>query len=157
MEYENFDEEWLRKIINEAIQEQINENKIKEEHRALTPEQLKEYGINLFDGTKYSEDTIARALWKVISTIKKDSENPDDFYCGITNDIVSRKSSHESQDYGGKEIKRIYAVKCDTPDSAAKVEEIMNDRYQVSRGKTKTFGNGMKPDTDYVYVYRIPK
>lgn len=157
MENENFDEEWLRKIINEAIQEQINENKIKEEHRALTPEQLKEYGIKLFDGTKYDEDTIARELWKIINKIRKDGENPDDFYCGITNDIVSRKSSHESQDYGGKEIKRVIAVKCDTSDTAAKVEEIMNERHHVSRGKTKTFGNGGKSDSDYVYVYWIPK
>lgn len=157
MDYEIFDEEWLRRTINEANQEKLNENKVKEEHRALTPEQLKEYGITFFDGKEYDEDTIARALWRIIKKINKEGETPNDFYCGITNDIVSRKSAHESEDYDGKEIKRLFAIKCDSFETAAKVEEIMDERHHVSRGKTKTFGNGGKSDSDYVYVYRIPK
>lgn len=38
-------EEWLHRIIKEAIQGVVNENKVKEEHRALSAEELRKYGI----------------------------------------------------------------------------------------------------------------
>ena len=58
----NINEEKLNEIIKEAIQRVINENKIKEEHRALFAEDLLQKGILYYDFKKYTADEIARAL-----------------------------------------------------------------------------------------------
>lgn len=62
-----YDESWLSKIIEET-EATLNEEKIKNEHRALSSEELKEFGIYLSDGTKYdykkSEMRYGKSLWK---------------------------------------------------------------------------------------------
>lgn len=87
----------------------------------------------------------------------KNGEDASSFYCGITNDIVKRKADHESQDYGGKKITGVIAVKCDSMMTAALVEDFLSTEYRLSRGKTDTFANGAVKDSDFVYIYRIPK
>lgn len=151
------DVEWLRNVINEAISGYLNENKIKQEHRALTPDELLEYDIIALDCTKYDSQILAKSLARILYKLKEKGENESDFYCGITNDVVARKSSHESQDYDGKQIEWMVAFKCDSKKTAAEVEEFMNTIWGVSRGKTSTFANGTAPDSDYVYFYRIPR
>lgn len=151
------DSNWLMNVINEAVTKYVAENKAKEAHRALSPDELAEYGIVAYDCTEYNSDIIAKAAWKVICNIKEQGEKASDFYCGITNDVVARKSAHESDDYRGKTIEYMIAFKCDSMKTAAEVEQFLNTIWSVSRGKTNTFANGAAPDSDYVYFYRIPK
>lgn len=152
-----FDDEWLRQIIDEAIKQVLNEHKAKEAHRALSADELRQFGIQYFDFRKYSAYEIARALLFAFEKIKRQGEESSDFYCGITNDIVTRKSDHESKDYGGKAIDCVIALQCADMKTAADTEYIMHKKYGFSMGKTETYANGAAPDSDYVYIYRIPK
>ena len=61
-----------------------------------------ECDIAAFDCSKYDSDILAKSLSRIMSKLKEPDEKNSDFYCGITNDVVARKSSHESQDYDGK-------------------------------------------------------
>ncbi len=151
------DEKWLKQVIDEAILQVLNENKTKEAHRALSANELRKYGIEYFDFKKYSANEIARALLYAFGKIKLAEEKTSDFYCGITNDIVTRKGDHESSDYGGKTIDYVLALQCADMKTAADTELIMHNRYGFSMGKTETYANGAAPDSDYVYIYRIPR
>lgn len=150
-------EEWLHRIIKEAIQRVINENKVKEEHRALSAEELLQYGIMYFDSKEYTADEIARALYHVYEKIKQDGDKTSDFYCGITNDIVKRKEDHERDDYNGKAIDFVLTLQCKDMKTAADVEMIMRFRFGFCIGETETYANGAADDSDFVYIYRIPK
>lgn len=149
--------EKLHKIIKEAIQRVINENKVKEEHRALSAEELRKYGIMYFDSKEYTADEIARALYHVYEKIKQDGDKASDFYCGITNDIVKRKEDHERDDYNAKAIDAVFTLQCKDMKTAADVELIMNKQFGFSIGETETYANGAADDSDFVYIYRIPK
>ena len=54
-----FDEEKLHRFIKEAIQRVINENKVKEEHRALSAEELLQYGISFLEDELESRREVA--------------------------------------------------------------------------------------------------
>lgn len=151
------DAEKLRKIINEAIQSVINENKVKDEHRALSAEELRQYGIVYFDFKTFTSDEIARALCYAFENIKQEEDKTSDFYCGITNDIVKRKEDHERDDYGSKAIDIVITLQCKNMKTAADVEWIMHKRFGFSMGDTETYANGAAEDSDFVYIYRIPK
>ena len=153
----NINEEKLNEIIKEAIQRVINENKIKEEHRALFAEDLLQKGILYYDFKKYTADEIARALCYVFDNIKQEYDKTSDFYCGITNDIVKRKEDHERDDYGGKSIDIVVTLQCKNMKTAADVEWVMHHRYGFFIGVTDTYANGAAEDSDFVYIYRIPK
>lgn len=157
MDNKIFDDKWLKQIIDEAMQKVLNENKTKEEHRALSAEELKEYGIAYVEVKDYSAHDIASALNNVFGKIKQEEEEPSDFYCGITNDIVMRKSDHERKDYDGKVIDYVITLQCADMQTAAKTELIMHKQYGFFMGKTESYANGAAPDSDYVYIYRIPK
>ena len=157
MDNKNYDDEWLKQILNEAIQQVLNEKKTKEAHRALSAAELRQYGIEYFDFREYPAYEIARALLFAFEKIKQQGEETKDFYCGITNDIVTRKGDHENKDYKGKEIDYVIALQCANMKTAADTELIMHNRYGFSVGKTETYANGAAPDSDYVYIYRIPK
>lgn len=152
----NIDEEKLNEIINEAIQLVINENKVKEEHRALSAEDLLQKGILYYDFKEYTADEIARALCYVFDKIKRKDDETSDFYCGITNDIVKRKEDHERDDYGGTAIDMVVTLQCKNMKTAADVEWIMHKRFGFSIGDTETYANGAAEDSDFVYIYRIP-
>ena len=139
------------------MQRVLNENKVKEEHRALSAEELLQYGIKYADFKKYTADEIARALYYVFDNIKQDGDNASDFYCGITNDIVKRKEDHERDDYNGKVIDFVLTLQCKDMKTAADVELIMHKRFGFSIGDTETYANGAAEDSDFVYIYRIPK
>lgn len=152
-----YDGKWLRQVIDEAIQQVLNENKVKEAHRALTADELRQYDIECFDFRKHQAYEIARALMYAFEKIKQQGDETSDFYCGITNDVVKRKEDHENKDYNGKKINIVLALKCADMKTAADTELIMHRRYGFSMGKTETYANGAAPDSDYVYIYRIPK
>ena len=152
-----FDEEKLHRFIKEAIQRVINENKVKEEHRALSAEELRKYGIVYADFKEFTADGIARALYHVYEKIKQDGDKASDFYCGITNDIVKRKEDHERDDYNAKAIDAVFTLQCKDMKTAADVELIMNKQFGFSIGETETYANGAAEDSDFVYLYRIPK
>lgn len=151
-----FDEEKLHRIIKEAMQRVLNENKVKEEHRALSAEELRKYGIMYFDSKEYTADEIARALRYVFDNIKQDEDNASDFYCGITNDIVKRKEDHERDDHNGKAIDAVFTLQCKDMKTAADVELIMHKQFGFSIGDTEIYANGAAEDSDIVYIYRIP-
>ena len=60
-------------------------------------------------------------------------------------------------DYAGKKIALMVAVQCKNADVAERVEKKMHDEYGFYIGETQTMGNGAAEDSDYVYIYRIPK
>lgn len=158
MEEDNIrDIDWLKNIINKAVIQYVNENKTKQAHRNLSPVELMHYDIVALDCSEYNSEILAEAAFEIISRMKGRDEKYEDFYCGITNDVVTRKASHESQDYNGKKIEYMIAFKCDSKKTAAEVEEFLNTIWSVSRGKTSNFANGAAPDSDFVYFYRIPK
>jgi hypothetical protein len=70
---------------------------------------------------------------------------------------VTRKEGHESKDYGGNTIEFVIALQCADMKLAAATEYFMHKQYGFSIGKTETYANGAAPDSDYVYIYRIPK
>lgn len=150
------DNEWLKRIIDEAIQEVLNENKQKEEHHTLSADELKKYGIAYCDVKGYSAHEIARTLHSVFVKIKHEGEETSDFYCEITNDIVTRKSDHENKDYDGKKIDYVIALQCADMITAADTEYIMHKRFGFNMGQNETYANGAALDSDYVY-YRIPQ
>lgn len=152
-----FGKEKSHRIIQEAIQRVLNENKIKEEHRALTADELLQYGIMYFDFKENTADEIVSALRYAFDNIKQDGDNASDFYCGITNDIVKRKEDHERDDYNGKAIDVVFTLQCKDVKTAADVELIMHTRYEFCIGETETYANGAADDSDFVYIYRIPK
>lgn len=152
-----YDEKWLKQVIDEAIQEMINENKVKEQHRALSAEELLKYGIVYVDAQKFSAQETVEILLNIFERIKKEGEATSDFYCGITNDIVKRKADHESKDYGGNTIEFVIALQCVEMKTAAATEYFMHKQYGFSIGETENYANGAAPDSDYVYIYRIPK
>ena len=152
-----YDENWLRQVIEEAMQHVLNENKKKEEHRALSAEELKKYGILYFNLKENTAHEIAKALLYAFGKIRQGSETTSDFYCGITNDIVSRKYDHEQKDYAGREIEFVIALQCADMKTAADTDMIMHRQYGFYMGKIETYGNGAVEDSDYVYIYRIPK
>lgn len=151
------DEKWLRQVIEEAVQQVLNENRQKEEHRALSADELRIYGIEFFDFREHAAHEIARALVYAFSKICQQGDEHSDFYCGITNDIVTRKADHEKEDYDGKKINLVIALQCRDMNTAAKTEYIMHKLYGFYMGETETYANGAAPDSDYVYIYRIPK
>ena len=152
-----YDEKWLKQVIDEAIQHVLNENKLKEEHRVLSTEDLGNLGIEYLNAKEFGADEIARALLFIYESIKRNGEEPADFYCGITNDIVKRKDEHEHNDYGGKKIDLVIALQCADMKTAADTEFIMHRRYGFYMGETETYASGAAQDSDYVYIYRIPK
>ena len=152
-----FGKEKSHRIIKEAIQRVINENKVKEEHRALSAEELRKYGIVYADFKEFTADGIARALYHVYENIKQDGDNTSDFYCGITNDIVKRKEDHERDDHNSKTIDAVFAFQCKNKKTAADVEMMMYTRYGFCIGETETYTNDAADDSDFVYIYRIPK
>lgn len=152
-----YDEKWLKQVIDEAIQHVLSENKVKEQHRALTAEELREYGITYFNFKDHGAYETSRALLYAFEKIKQKEDETRDFYCGITNDIVTRKQEHESKDYNGKKIDFVLVLQCQDMKTAANTEFIMHKQYGFNMGKTETYANGAAPDSDYVYIYRIPR
>ena len=151
------DGNWLKQVIDEAIQRVLNENAIKEKHRSLTADELHQYGIESFDFREHQANEIARALFYAFGEIRLQGDETKDFYCGITNDIVKRKEDHENKDHNGKKIDFVLALQCANMKTAADTEFIMHKLYGFSMGKTETYANGAAPDSDFVYIYRIPK
>ena len=123
----------------------------------MTADELLQYGIKYADFKKYTADEIARALYYVFNNIKQDGDNASDFYCGITNDIVKRKEDHERDDYNGKAIDFVLTLQCKDMKTAADVELIMHTRFGFCIGETETYANGAADDSDFVYIYRIPR
>ena len=64
------------------------------------------------------------------------------FYCGITNDLNRRDGEHNTKSLG--------AIKCDSFDTAKKLEKMMHDE---GFDTGKQLGNGQE-DSIYVYVYK---
>ena len=124
---------------------------------ALTADELLQYGIKYAEFKKYTADEIARVLYYVFDNIKQDGDNTSDFYCGITNDIVKRKEDHERDDYNGKAIDFVLTLQCKDMKTAADVEMIMRFRFGFCIGETETYDNGAAEDSNFVYIYRIPK
>ena len=151
------DGNWLKQVIDEAIQRVINENAIKEKHRSLTADELRQYGIECFAFREHQANEIARAFFYAFGEIRQQGDETRDFYCGITNDIVKRKEDHENKDYNGNKIDFVLALQCANMKTAADTEFIMHKQYGFSMGKTETYANGAAPDSDFVYIYRIPK
>lgn len=54
-----FGKEKSHRIIQEAMQRVLNENKIKEEHRALSAEELLQYGISFLEDESESRREVA--------------------------------------------------------------------------------------------------
>lgn len=136
----------------------LMENEIKETHRAYSNEKLESHGIFKTD-KRYTDsiDVISNYLNHQCSNLKLNGDKPSDFYCGITNDVVARKDAHERDDYAGKKIALMVAVQCKNASIAERVEVKMHDEYGFYIGETQTMGNGAAEDSDYVYIYRIPK
>ncbi len=70
---------------------------------------------------------------------------------------MKRKEDHERVDYGGKAIDMVVTLQCKDMKTAADVELIMHTRYGFCIGDTETYANGAAKDSDFVYIYRIPK
>lgn len=128
----------------------------KEKHRRLTKQELAEEGIMLLSGTAVSYKKGYELLAKSVSEEReKGNIKIRDYYVGITNDLVDRKYKHEHDDYGGKSIKTMYAVKCDSCEVAKNLEEVFGS-LGLNKGDAPA-GNGAADDTDYTYIYRIPQ
>ena len=134
------------------------EAEIKRAHRAYSNEDFLSYGIQKTDKSyTNSLGVISDYLNLQYSNMKLNGDKSSDFYCGITNDVVARKAAHERDDYAGKKIALMVAVQCKNADVAERVEKKMHDEYGFYIGETQTMGNGAAEDSDYVYIYRIPK
>lgn len=142
------------KSLTASILESTYED-VKAKHRSLSAEELKEKGIVLIEkGFKSSKD-IADYFKMLYNAYQNPGDAHSSFYCGITNDMVNRKQTHEFEDYAGKEIETIFLVKCENLEMAAEVEKLMRDEG-FDTGKSDTEANGAAPDTDFVYMYRKP-
>lgn len=128
----------------------------KEQHRSMSVEELAEKGIKLLCDRIVDGDEAYKCLAGKYDDIKLPSEHSNDFYCGITNDLVDRKYKHEHEDYQDNEIECMYAVRCTSSDVASMVEDVMHS-VGFNIGGVKKGGNGKADDSDYVYMYRIPK
>lgn len=133
----------------------ILESTNKRKHRAMSFAELSAINILMADGRDCDADEIVEYLKEVYEYVKYEYESQEDFYCGITNDIVTRKSAHEREDYDGDEIGKVFVVKCKSKAIAADVEIKMN-KMGFSIGDTQKRANGAAPDSDMVYLYRIP-
>lgn len=71
--------------------------------------------------------------------------------------IVKRKEDHEREDYSGKAIDFVLTLQCKDMKTAADVEMIMHFRFEFCIGETETYTNGAADDSDFVYIYRMPK
>ena len=87
-----------------------------------------ECDIAALDCSKYDSDILAKSLSRIMSKLKEPDEKNSDFYCGITNDVVARKSSHESQDYDGKKIEWMVSFMCDSVKTAVEAD-IATDKW----------------------------
>ena len=74
---------------------------------------------------------------------KMQGEGKSAFYCGITNDTDSRKKEHNVGRFLG-------VTKCDTFETAKKLESLMHDEGYDTGGQV---GNGQE-DSVFVYMYR---
>lgn len=133
----------------------LMESSIKRKHRSMSHKDLYAINILMVDGRDCNADDIVEYLKGVYEQEKFEFEAQEDFYCGITNDIVSRKSAHEREDYDGDEIGKVFVVKCKSKTIAADVE-IKMSKLGFSIGDTNKRANGAAPDSDMVYLYRIP-
>lgn len=134
----------------------FNESASKDAHRAMDKNELIDKDIVLLSEQPVNCDEGYSLLAGQCDKIKDAIETASAFYCGITNDLVDRKYKHEHDDYNGKSIDKVYAVKCTDADTACKLEGLMHS-VGFNTGDDRKGGNGAAPDTDYVYFYRIPK
>lgn len=128
----------------------------KYKHRNLSKQELAREGILLLSETVVSQNKGYSLLANSVDDERKEGEvKPKDFYVGITNDLVDRKYKHEHDDHGGKSIKTMYAVRCESCEVAKALEEVFGS-LGLNKGKGPA-GNGAADDTDFVYIYRIPR
>lgn len=73
---------------------------------------------------------------------KQENENPNDFYCGITNDLNRRREEHNVSVY-------IATTRCDNFKTAQLLEQRLKERGFDTGKQT---GNGLE-DSVYVYIY----
>lgn len=127
----------------------------KNKHRSLTKQELAKEGILLLSETVVSQNKGYSLLAKSVDDERKEGDiKIKDFYVGITNDLVDRKYKHEHDDYRGKSIKTMYAVRCESCEVAKALEEVFGT-IGLNKGDAPA-GNGAADDTDFVYIYRIP-
>ena len=128
----------------------------KNKHRNLTKQELAREGIVLLTETVVSQNKGYSLLAKSVDDERKEGDvKIKDFYVGITNDLVDRKYKHEHDDHGGKPIKAMYAVRCESCKVAIALEDVFGS-LGLNKGKGPA-GNGAADDTDFVYIYRIPR
>ena len=128
----------------------------KNKHRNLTKQELEKEGIVLLSNTVVSHNEGYRILASCVDEERKEGDvKIKDFYVGITNDLVDRKYKHEHDDHGGKSIKAMYAVRCESCKVAITLEDVFGS-LGLNKGKGPA-GNGAADDTDFVYIYRIPR
>lgn len=70
-------------------------------------------------------------------------EKKSNFYCGITNDLETRKQQHNVDEY-------IACVKCDSFKTSKEIEALL---HQEEYDTGKQLGNGNE-ESIYVYMYR---
>ena len=75
------------------------------------------------------------------------SLQPNNFYCGITNDVEKNLARHNIDCY-------LVAYKCDSRVIASKIEEILKRKYYFDIGDVDYGGNGGVDDSVFVYMYR---
>ena len=83
--------------------------------------------------------------------------NVNVIFAGNPAKIVKRKEDHERDDHNGKAIDFVLTLQCKDMKAAADVEMIMRFRFGFCIGETETYANGAADDSDFVYLYRIPK
>lgn len=128
----------------------------KNKHRKLTKQELAKEGIVLLSNTVVSHNEGYRILASCVDEERKIGNSKlKDFYVGITNDLVDRKYKHEHDDHGGKPIKAMYAVRCESCEVAKALEDVFGS-IGLNNGNAPS-GNGAADDTDFVYIYKIPK
>ena len=128
----------------------------KNKHRKLTKQELAKEGIVLLSETVVSQNKGYSLLAKNVDDERKEGDvKIKDFYVGITNDLVDRKYKHEHDDHGGKSIKAMYAVRCESYEVAKALEDVFGS-LGFNKGKGPA-GNGAADDTDFVYIYRRPR
>ena len=128
----------------------------KNKHRKLTKQELAKEGIVLLSETVVSQNKGYSLLAKNVDDERKEGDvKIKDFYVGITNDLVDRKYKHEHDDHGGKPIKAMYAVRCESCEVAKALEDVFGS-IGLNNGNAPS-GNGAADDTDFVYIYKIPR
>ena len=73
----------------------------------------------------------------------KANDTKQDFYCGITNDLEKRKSTHKVEKYAA-------TIECDSFETSTAIEEALHDDG-FDTGDQR--GNG-DDDSVFVYMYR---